>query len=403
MRVRIPFLKCMIPKEVSQKISHFYATLDLKSELPGRTLSEGLTPFLKKIFKKEENFWKYAKSLQKLKGRYKTQEELVKKIADLLKRDPKYFLVLTHLHRQLRFTNLELVHFLFDRDKLDDISYYFSLMKSDPVFKGLVMKRISLGSWSKYVGKVTLKSSKDNVLASFKKVVASYLGSEDKCWKLWKSRIENDPTVSHRIAEFLVKNEDLQELIESGYVINALKRSLRTVNVEILKKERGEYGARQVEDILLSSGFSFEAYEKINDIEELEKFISSQKTLLSTQNRFIYTKEKEWKKEEKRFDFVLISRGKIRFVIETNYYTTAMSKIREVVKHFIELKKACRGKYRLIYITDGIGWLKLAKSVKNMIEFEMEEHKIDPSPIPFLMNLKMFKENINLIKSEMMK
>lgn len=75
--------------------------------------------------------------------------------------------------------------------------------------------------------------------------------------------------------------------------------------------------------------------------------------------------------------------------------------VREVVKHFVELKKACSGKYRLIYITDGMGWLKLAKSVKSMIEFEMEEQKIEPSPVMFLMNLEMFRQNIELIKSEM--
>jgi len=230
----------MKSKEVSRKLSHFYATLDLKSELPERTPSEGLTPFLTRVFSKEENFWKYAQSLQKLKDAYKTENELIKKVADMLKSDPRYFLVLTHLHRQMRFTNLELVHFLFDRNKLNDLSYYVSLMKSDSVFKELAIKRAGLSSWSAYVGKVNLESSEENVLASFKKVVTSYFGSESKCWKLWKSRIENDSTVSDRIAEFVVKNEDLKQLIENGSVVNALERSLRTVNVEILKKERGE-------------------------------------------------------------------------------------------------------------------------------------------------------------------
>ncbi|MEA2090414.1 MAG: DpnII family type II restriction endonuclease [Thermoproteota archaeon] len=391
----------MNSKEVSRKLSYFYATLDLKSELPERTISEGLTPFLKKMFKEEENFWKYAEFLQKLKDTYKTENALIKKVADMLKSDPRYFLVLAHLHRQLRFTNLELVHFLFDRNKLNTLSYYVSLMKSDPVFKQLAIKRASLSSWSAYVGEINLESSEANVLASFKKVVTSYLGSESKRWKRWKSRIENDSTSSDRIAEFVVRNEDLKQLIESGSVVNALKRSLRTVSVEILKKERGEYGSRQIEDILCSAGFVFEPYEKIGDIEELEKTISSQKTLFETKSKYIYTKEKEWKREEKRFDFVLISNRKVQFVIETNYYTTAMSKVREVVKHFVELKKACREKYRLIYITDGMGWLKLAKSVKSMIEFEIEEQKTERSPVPFLMNLEIFRQDIRLIKSEM--
>ena len=41
------------------------------------------------------------------------------------------------------------------------------------------------------------------------------------------------------------------------------------------------------------------------------------------------------------------------------------------------------------------------KKVKNMIEFEIEEQKKEPSKVPFLMNLEMFRQNMNLIKAEM--
>ncbi|MEM3705705.1 MAG: DpnII family type II restriction endonuclease, partial [Candidatus Bathyarchaeia archaeon] len=92
---------------------------------------------------------------------------------------------------------------------------------------------------------------------------------------------------------------------------------------------------------------------------------------------------------------------KVKFVIETNYFTTSMSKIREVVRHFMELKKSCMGKYKLIYITDGMGWFGLAKDVKRMLEFEIEEQKKEPSQVRFLMNLEIFRQNIDLIKNEM--
>lgn len=384
--------------EIAEKLSEFYATLDLKCELPERTTSEELTQFLKDEFKSKDRFWKYVDSLQQLKNKYKSDDELIQKVAKMLETDPLYFLILTHLHRQMRFTNLELVHFLFDRERLDDASYYLSLIKSDPPFKKLADRRVSSKKWIEYVGEVNLKSSKDNVLASFKKIIASYLGSEDKCWKLWRSRIKSDSTVSERIAEFVVRYEDLRKLIESDSVKTAMERSLRTVNVEVLKKERGEYGSNQVKDILNSAGFIFLEY-KESDIEELEKEIKVQSTI--DQSKYIYTTEKEWKKEGKTFDFVLISNNKVQFVIEANYYTTGMSKVGEVVKHFMELKQACRRKYRLIYITDGMGWLKLVKKVHGMIKFEIEEQKVEPSPVPFLMNLEMFNQNIGLIKSEM--
>ncbi len=231
--------------------------------------------------------------------------------------------------------------------------------------------------------------------------MTNYLGCESSRWPLWKARIENDFTVSRRIGEFVVRNEDLTRLIETGSIRNSLERSLRTVNVEIVKRERGEYGARKVKEILEEAGFVLEPYDDVKDVEDLESSIKNQRTLVVGPSEHIYTTEKLWKKEEKRFDFVLISKRRIQFVIETNYFTTSMSKIREVVRHFIELKRVCRGKYRLIYITDGMGWFGLTKNVEKMLEFEIEEERREPSSVPFLMNLELLRRNISLIKKEM--
>lgn len=391
----------MISKNIRERLSQFYATLDLKCEITEELVAEGITPFLRQVFQGEENFWKSAEKFQSLKGRYASQNELIEKVADLLRQDPRNFLVLAHLHRQLRFTNLELIHFFFDRERLNNVAYYSDLLKTDSVFKSQFEKIASSSKWNSYVGEIDTRTpNKDILLSSLKKTVTGYLGSEKSCWVLWKARIENDPSASHRIAEFVVKNEDLKKVIETNTLRTSLERSLRTVNVELVKRERGEYGGRRVKESLESHGFVFEPYSQFKDVEDLEKSLKTQ-SLLSKPSEYIYTTEKLWKREDKRFDFVLISKNRIQFVIETNYFTTSMSKIREVVRHFIELKKACRGKYRLIYITDGIGWFDLAKDVVRMLEFELEEQKIESSPIPFLMNLEMFNLNMNAIKSAM--
>lgn len=396
-------------EKITKKLSEFLATLELETELPETSVSGELLPFLEKVFEKEENFWRFAESLQNLKGTYKTKEELIEKISEMLRSQPEYFLVLTHLHRQKRFTNVELVHMLFDQESLDDLSCYNSLMKSDQDFKRVVERTRAGKKWTSYVGKIDAGSSEDSVLASFKKAVSLYLGSEDVRWKRWKSRIENDPTVSKRIAEFVVRNEDLEQLIEGDVVVSALERSLRIVNVETIKQERGEYGSRRVEEILTSAGFAFRTYDKMKDIGELEEFLESQKTLVDMKNRFIFTKEKDLRitetdktrKKDKRVDFVLISKGKVKFVIETNYFTTSMSKVGEVVENFMKLKEACGERHRLIYITDGVGWFGKVADIKKMIEFEIEQKKTDPSPVEFLMNLEMLRRNMDLIKSQM--
>jgi len=387
---------------VKDRLQEFYATLDVTCELPERIVAESVTPFLRKVFGGEEALWRDAERLQELKGKYKTEEEFVSMVAELLAHDSRYFLLLTHLHRQLRFTNLELIHFLFDRNRLDDINYYIDLIDRDHTFLEQYKKVSQSKKWGQYLGIPDMQKANDNaMMATFKKTLMTYLGSEEKCWPLWKSRIEKDANVRKRIAEFLVKNEDLKILVDTNAVRPTLERSLRTVNVEILKRERGEYGSRRVKDILESAGFVFNPFANLADIEELDDFLKSQKTLDIKQNKYVYTTEKMWKKEDKRFDFVLISNGHVHFVIETNYFTTSMSKIREVVRHFIELKKACRGKYRLIYITDGMGWFGLVKNIKQMLEFEVQEQQMEQSRIPFLMNLEIFRRNVELIKNEM--
>jgi hypothetical protein len=387
--------------DIQQRMSQFYATLDLKCEIPEGQVKEGITDYLEKVFQGEKNFWASADRFQGLRGKYTSENELIEKVAALLREDARNFLVLAHLHRQLRFTNLELIHFFFDRERLDDVGYYSKLLKLDNIFKSQFEKIASSASWTSYVGTVDFETiNGEALLSSLKKTVTGYLGSEKGCWTLWKARIENDPSVSLRIAEFVIRNEDLRKVIETSTLKTSLERSLRTVNVEHVKRERGEYGGSRVKESLESCGFVFEQYTKLRDIEDLERSLKTQSPL-SKPSEYIYTTEKLWKKEDKRFDFVLVSKKNIQFVIETNYFTTSMSKIREVVRHFMELKRACRGKYRLIYITDGIGWFSLAKDVKKMLEFETEEQKAESSPSPFLMTLEMFNRNMNKIKSAM--
>jgi len=391
----------MSSNPIQKRLSQFYATLDMKCEIPEVTVAKEITSFLQEIFENEQNFWKMVDTLQNLKGKYSSEADLIEKIAQLLNQDSRYFLVLAHLHRQLRFTNLELIHFFFDREKLDDLQYYSDLLKKDEVFRKRFEKTISSKKWNSYVGTLDPKSlDKDMLLASFKKAMTNYLKSEKECWSLWSARIKSDPSVVQRISEFVVKKEDLKKLIETDSVKNSLLRSLRTVNVEILKRERGEYASGKVKEILENAGFVFEPYPKAKDVKDLESAIKDT-SLMGKKSDLIYTSEKLWKEQDKRFDFVLISKNRIQFVIETNYFTTSMSKIREVVRHFIELKKACRNKYRLIYITDGMGWFGLAKDVKKMLEFETEELNVEPSRIPFLMNLEMFKQNMDTIRAEM--
>jgi hypothetical protein len=386
------------------KLAEFYATIDLACEIQPTTKESGFSPFLLEMFQSEENFWNYAKRLQSLEGS-NSESKLATQLAGMVDSDPLYFLVLMHLHRQIRFTNLELVNILFDGERLDDLDYYHDLINRDPTFRDVATRVSKSKSWSNYLGATPsmiqtslsvepdAHDSNSVTLASFKKVVTSYLGSEEDCWNLWESRIRRDKKTSERIARFVILNEDFGELVREKAIVSALTRSLRTENVESEKLERGEYGSGRVKEILEVAGFKSLDLER-KDITELEHS-------LPASSDYVYITEIPWKEQKKKFDFVLAHKGKIGFVVETNYYSTSMSKIREVVTHFEGLKIACRGKYRLIYITDGLGWFNLVKTVQSMLEFECEELRIEPSKTPYLMNLELFRRQVPLVKDAM--
>jgi len=386
---------------IRSRLTEFFATIDLQSEIQPRTKRAGLPPFLLKKFQSEENFWKYANRLQALRDSASNSSRFIDSVASLLSEDPLYFLVLMHLHRQIRFTNLELVNALFERDKLNDVGYYRWLLEHDTTFAEVVANVSKSKTWHDYLGVVgqsslegEAKDAEEASLASYKKAVTNYLGSEEKCWRLWESRIRRDSNVRTNTARFVVENEDLQDLVQEKTVLTALGRSLRIVNVELVKRERGEFGSRRVKEILEDAGFRHLEVKGIKDISEVSR-------LLPTSPDYLYLQEIPWKEQDKKFDFVLARRGRIGFVVETNYFTTSMSKIREVVKHFRELKTACRGRYRLIYITDGMGWFNLMKTVKEMVEFEQEEKRREPSAVPYLMNLELFRRAIPSVRNEM--
>jgi hypothetical protein len=388
--------KGSIPSEiVRNRIVEFFATLDIGAELAEtvRPETNTLPPVLRKVFGTRERLEVAATRFAQLRDKYRDKPELTNQVATLLEKDPAHFLALAHILRQLRFTNVELVHFMFEAQRLNDPQYYEHLMESDSRFNNVVQRFERSRNWLKYT-----KDSNRQVarIATFKKTVSAYLGSEERCWDLWRSRIETDPEVRQRIASFVVNNEDLSDLIQQNTVNTFLQRSLRTVNVEMVKKERGGYAPRKVREIVTRAGFVEHDY-GTTDISELESLLHRRP--LTELPRFGYATEITWIEGVKKFDFVLIGRSQIGFVIEVNYFTTAMSKIREVLSHFKQLKQACSEKYRLIFVTDGVGWLDLAKDLERMIEFEIEQRSVNDK-VPFLVNLLTLDHSIARIKEQ---
>jgi len=68
-------------------------------------------------------------------------------------------------------------------------------------------------------------------------------------------------------------------------------------------------------------------------------------------------------KSSRRYDFV-IDNGKELFIFETNFYGGGGSKLKSTAGEYRNLFDVLDGKYKFIWITDGLGWKKTTKPLR---------------------------------------
>jgi type II restriction enzyme len=88
-------------------------------------------------------------------------------------------------------------------------------------------------------------------------------------------------------------------------------------------------------------------------------------------------------KANRIYDFV-INTGKELYIIETNFYGGGGSKLKATVGEYKKLyEKLKRGKYKFIWITDGMGWEGTHKPLREAFD------KLD-----YIVNLNMLEKGI---------
>ena len=72
-------------------------------------------------------------------------------------------------------------------------------------------------------------------------------------------------------------------------------------------------------------------------------------------------------KSSRRYDFVIDNKKEL-FLIETNFYSGSGSKLKSTAGEYKSLYNVLAGKYKFIWITDGLGWTKTSRPLRETFD-----------------------------------
>jgi len=333
--------------------------------------------FKKSNFKIDE----YSTEIKELsqKDNWNTEE-----LTRFLMEYPKSFEIFEEIFQLARFTNTQLIHFLFDTSILNSmdrrriIEYLIKNLKYDELFVDLFLKQAN-----KFKQKLIRFNSVDDVLTFLEKnpdsallnyiifllkiTVINYIDLAIKNVRIIHLRLSNKnfPDVSERMSEYLVKNLHLNDILRTIKI----REFLSTKRVPIdTKSIHGIFGKSKIIKILEKHSFvnADNLFSKANikvlnsKLEQMESLRELRGKFAFVTERYVENVEKRKDKKLKKFDFILLYDLKPKAVIETNFYSTAGTKIGINQGEYIDLNEDIRRKHKnliFIWITDGNYWL----------------------------------------------
>ncbi|MEM4326005.1 MAG: DpnII family type II restriction endonuclease, partial [Candidatus Pacearchaeota archaeon] len=338
--------------------------------------------FLQEEFKKAHfKVENYTTEIKELSEKDKWD---IKELSKFLRERPKSFEIFEEIFQLARFTNTQLIHFLFDTsilnstDKNRIIEYLIRNLKFDNLFANLFLKHSNKSDFDNikfdnvnnvliFLKKTLDVNSINYVTLLLKETVISYIDSAIKNAEIVHERLSNKnfPDVSERTAEYLIKNLNLNDILE----VIKIKEYLATKRIPVdTKSIHGNFGKIKITKILEKHNFvnAEVLFDKAN-IKILNYDLSKVELLKELKGKFIFVTEryieginKRNDRKPKKFDFVLLYDLTPKIGIETNVYSTAGTKIGINQGEYIDLNDDIKRSHKyliFIWITDGNYWL----------------------------------------------
>jgi hypothetical protein len=297
-------------------------------------------------------------------------------LSRFIQNSPRSFLIFQDMFQLQRFTNAQMIHFMFDISKMNtpnlDSTFEYAILNFmndlhfQRTFLGMIKRR--LGRSVKVDEVLTDRKTypKAILVAVFKMVIPDYVSRMQKDISLIASRLSKPEfsDCSLRIANYLLDRLELNKMLKSI----DLKEYLRNKKIpRDTKGIHGNYLKLRVRKVLDEHGYlNFDAHLNVSGISKLPRDLTNVLPQDLLMKKRIYCTEKAVEgivkkadRREKKFDLIIVSDGKPKHLFEMNFYTTQGTKIDINENEYLELSKSIRENTdcQFHWITDGNYWL----------------------------------------------
>jgi len=294
-------------------------------------------------------------------------------LSDYVKNNPHSFIIFQEIFQLLRFTNAQLIHFVFDIVKLNSnninaiYEYMILNLKHDVEFRNIYLKLID--SNLKYEDLIANlnKYSKKYLVANFKVTVSQYISKIVKNFNILKKRITKSEfeDFSIRFSNYILNNLQLNKILAAIDVEKFIQNKKIPVDIKTL---HGNYPKIKIKRILEDNGYhNIDGILNNYGIRTLKHKLNLQiDTGLIKNNKIFCTERfiegiiKTRDNKPKKFDLIIFSNYRPKYLFEINFYSTEGTKIGINQNEYIDLNTYIKNNFsnfKFYWITDGNYWL----------------------------------------------
>ncbi len=323
-------------------------------------------------------------------------------LSEYVKKYPRSFIIFQELFQLLRFTNAQLIHFVFDVVKLNSLNinaiyeYMILNLKYDLEFRKIYLKAINRRlKYDDFIAHVE-QYDKRYLIATFKLAISKYIDKIVKNFTILEKRIVKSEfeDFSIRFSNYLLNNLKLNETLKAINIEKYLQNKRIPLDTKSL---HGNYPKIKIIKILENKGYkNIDSILNKTGIHILKHDLRQQIDLTVLNNDKIFCTERYVDKiiktkdnKLKKFDLIIFSNYKPKYLFEMNFYSTAGTKIGINQNEYIDLNEYIKRNsydFKFYWITDGNYWLTTQGKMRflNLLNY-----------FDKIFNINIFAEQVN--------